>query len=320
KKRKITDAYLGLRNQVLSLDPVQIGFQSDKDNSPLYGILMETGYSDAVATFVAIGDGAVSLYFSNGGGIIGLGEYEGPRKACFSFLSYAEQFISQLRPTKEFPLPQKGQTIFYFLTVNGVLTAEAKEKDLGNDRAELSPLFHKAHDVITQARLVEEERARDFSELMHAVTAGDLNKLESLVEKGIDIKMSDREGLTPVMLASYNGKVDILKKLLNEDVPVDSKDASGYTALMYACKSDNLECSKVLIENGSAVNHVDNDGSTPLMFCSQHGYNDIVTLLLEKGADPTITGKHGLLAIDLAKQNGFEETEKILKTACNKFI
>jgi hypothetical protein len=36
--------------------------------APVWGILMETGYSEATATLLALGDGTTSLYLSSGGG------------------------------------------------------------------------------------------------------------------------------------------------------------------------------------------------------------------------------------------------------------
>ncbi|MEO7861286.1 MAG: ankyrin repeat domain-containing protein [Nitrospirales bacterium] len=312
KPRKIADIYATLRNQALSLDPVQIGLKPDQSN-PIFGILMESGYKDTVVTLSAIGDGSVSLYFSNGGGIIGLGQHERPQKACLSFLSDAKQFTSHLRPTKEFPLPQKGYTTFYFLTINGVLTFSAKETDLGNNRLPLSPLFHKAQEVITQARLVDEKRQRDFHELTNGATTGDVHKIKDLIDNGANPNASDPTGLTPLMAASHTGKVGILELLLEAGVPIDTKDSSEYTALMFSCNAGQLSCARFLIEKGANVNEVDNDGSTPIMFCAQHGYNDIVTLLLEKGADPRVKGNHGLSAIGFAEQNGLAETKRILE-------
>jgi hypothetical protein len=314
KPRKIADVYTELRNKALSLEPVQIGLKPDQSN-PIFGILMETGYKDAVVTLSAIGDGSVSLYFSNGGGIIGLGQHEEPRKACFSFLSFARQFLSELQSTKEFPLPQKGYTTFYFLTINGVFTLTAKEADLGNNRLPLSPLFHKGQEVITQARLIDEKRQKDFQELMHCATTGDVQTLRKLIENGANPNTSDPTGLTLLMAASYSGKAQILELLLNAGVPIDVKDSSGYTALMFSCNAGQLSCARFLIEKGANVNEVDNDGSTPIMFCSQHGYNEIVRLLLNKGANPGVKGNHGLSAIGFAEQNGLAETKRILEGA-----
>lgn len=310
-KRKVADVFLDLRNQVISLDPSKIGLKPDESN-PIFGILMETGYKDAVVSLSAIGDGTVSLYFSNGGGIIGLGQHEKPRIACLSFLSFAKEYISHLESVTDFPLPRKGQTIFYFLTVNGTLRYEAKEDDLGNGRLPLSPLFQKAHEVITEARLVDEKQKKDFSELMNATTTGDTDKIELLIKSGVNINESDETGLNPFMVAAYSGKVDVLKQLFEAEVPIDIKDSSGYTALMFASNSNQLSCVKYLVENGANINEIDKEGSTPLMFCAQHGYNDIVKYLLTSGADPCIKGNHGLDAIGFAEQNQLVETKKIL--------
>jgi len=157
KKYKTGGVYLDLRQQVLSLDPAKIGLTATSANA-VWGVLMETGYKGAVATLVALGDGTLSLYFSNGGGIIGVGQHEGPRKASQALLAFAPRFIEHASPTTVFPLPTEGQTRFYFLCFDGARTAEAKEEDLGNNNLPLSPLFHKAHEVITAARLVAESQ------------------------------------------------------------------------------------------------------------------------------------------------------------------
>jgi hypothetical protein len=157
KEYKTTGAFPDLRHQVLSLDPATIGLAATRSN-PVWGVVMETAYPEAVATLVTLGDGTVSLYFSNGGGIIGAGQHEGPRKAGEALLALAPHFISHAQPTRVFPLPAEGHTRFYFLCFDGVLTAEAEEADLGNNRLPLSPLFHKAHEVITAARLVDERQ------------------------------------------------------------------------------------------------------------------------------------------------------------------
>jgi len=153
---KTADIYRDLRQQVFAIDPSKIGVNPSASNS-VWGVVMETGYPEAVVTLIALADGTVSLYFSNGGGIIGVGQHEGPRKASTAFLTLSKQFLGQASPTKTFPLPHEGSTRFYFLTSGGIFTTESKEDDLGNNRLPLSPLFHKAHEVIAQARIVDEK-------------------------------------------------------------------------------------------------------------------------------------------------------------------
>jgi hypothetical protein len=44
------------------------------------------------------------------------------------------------------------------LTVRGILTAEASEADLGENRHVLSPLFYAAQELITEMRKVDKAR------------------------------------------------------------------------------------------------------------------------------------------------------------------
>jgi hypothetical protein len=118
----------------------------------VWGILIETGYPQAVATLVALADGTTSLYFSNGGGVIGAGAHAIVRSTLPPFFATAEQQIASLAPTVAYPLPDTGHVRFYVRTFGGTLTADALESDLGNMRHALSPLFHAGHAVITAVR------------------------------------------------------------------------------------------------------------------------------------------------------------------------
>jgi len=304
------EIYLRLRSEVFSLPNRQVG--SLLKDSPLLGVLMEDGDKEAVVTLVTIADGTVSLYFSNGGGILGLGQYEPVRKASFEFLAFANQFISMATATQESPLPAKGYTTFYFITDHGLFSVTAKENDLGNNRLPLSPLFLKAHEVISQARFVEEKRMHDIQELLQAVTTGDEVRTSECLDALSNPDIADPTGLTALMAAAYSGQSKIVRLLLYRKAAIDRKDSEGYTALMFACNTGSFPCAKLLVEHGAGVNETANDDSTPLMFAAQHGHNDIVRYLLSKGADPAFVGKHGLSAVGFAKQHGLVETEMIL--------
>ena len=150
------DVYLGLRNQVLSVKPNDIGVSPTPEMPVVWGVVMETGYPEAVVTLVSLGDRTTSLYFSNGGGVIGAGEHAPVALATAEFISLSQQFHGQMRPTTTFPTPTVGKVRFYLLTFSGILTAEADEQDLGHERHDLSPLFHKGHEVIGNVRICTE--------------------------------------------------------------------------------------------------------------------------------------------------------------------
>lgn len=118
---------------------------------------METGYDGVTVTLFALTDGTTSLYFSNGGGVIGGHAHESVRRANTAFLDQTNHSLGQLAPCERFPIPEMAHTIFYVLTDSGILTGGALEDDLGFGRHPLSPLFHAGHEVISQLRSISDE-------------------------------------------------------------------------------------------------------------------------------------------------------------------
>ena len=156
---KVAETYARLRNMVFTTKPESVGLNPTAGE--IWGVVMETGYPEAVVTLVALAEGTVSIYFSNGGGIIGLGTHSGPQRAGNEFIALAQKFSSYGTSTQEYPLPKVSNTRFYFFVGSDTITVEAKEDDLGNGRHQLSPLFHKGHELISEIRVVDEKRRAD---------------------------------------------------------------------------------------------------------------------------------------------------------------
>lgn len=148
---QVADIYTSLRGQIFAL-PATVGDVPDGR----FAVMMETGVPEGCYTLVATYDHSASLYFSNGGGIIGAGGQPEGAAAAGELLEFARGFESQLGVTKSYPLPSPGMTRFYVIRQDGILTGEYPEEDLGNERLPLSPLFFKAHDLITVIRLIDE--------------------------------------------------------------------------------------------------------------------------------------------------------------------
>ena len=141
-----------LRNQAFRVEAATLGLRPTPSRPRVWGVLMETGYPEGVATLVAFADGTASLYFSGGGGIIGAGEHAAVREATQAFLDEAEAHVAGLLPTATTPVPVLGRVRFYLRTFEGALAAEASEQDLGDDQHPLSPVFYSGHIVIAAMR------------------------------------------------------------------------------------------------------------------------------------------------------------------------
>ena len=98
----------GLRQHALTVSAADLGLAPTADRMQVWGVLMETGFPEAVATLVVLGDGTTSLYFSNGGGIIGAGEHDAVRAAARELLSSAEEHLDGFTAVTTTPLPRWG--------------------------------------------------------------------------------------------------------------------------------------------------------------------------------------------------------------------
>lgn len=155
-----TEVYAGLRDQILGLDPARAGIGPSADLPTVWGLMMETGYPNGTATLVALADGTTSMYFSSGGGVIGAGEYAQVARATRRLLEVTERYVPDMPPAAgDDALPAAGRVIVRALTYQGERGAEAAEDDLGHRRHVLSPVFHAAHEVITQIRILHEQRS-----------------------------------------------------------------------------------------------------------------------------------------------------------------
>ena len=149
------ETYIALRQQVLGFKTQDLGDGSGPD-APVIALLMETGYAEAVATLVGVVDGTTSLYFSNGGGVIGAGGHSQVADATRRWLATGGASLPRFSAAGDVQLPAQGVTQFVAVTPDGALSAAAPEEELGRGGHPLSRLFFAGQDVITCIRLTQE--------------------------------------------------------------------------------------------------------------------------------------------------------------------
>ena len=69
-----------------------------------------------------------------------------------------------------------------------------------------------------------------------------------------NINTPDKDGVTPLMQAAYNGNIARVKELLAANAEVNTKSNNGYTALMTAADSGHADCVTMLLEAKAMVN------------------------------------------------------------------
>ena len=152
------EVFAGLRAQAFAVDGNDVGAHNPRGAPSIWGLIMETGYPKGVASLVTFSDGTTSMYFSNGGGVIGAGQHVTVRAASKELLRRANTYIKEFTPAADHPLPAVGRVRFYARTFGGLLSADAEENELGGGHHRLSPLFYAAHQVIAELRQIAQAK------------------------------------------------------------------------------------------------------------------------------------------------------------------
>ena len=120
----------------------------------------------------------------------------------------------------------------------------------------------------------------DENQLFRAAMTGDLTTIKSLTNGDI----RDREGRTPLYIASCYGQKETIKYLLDKGYDINAIDGSGASALMCSIWNNQIDIAKFLIESGADVNVKNKWGNTALKQARFKGFKKLEGLLILKGA------------------------------------
>lgn len=188
--------------------------------------------------------------------------------------------------------------------------------------------------------------ASAYDDLLQAVESNDLATTTRLLQRGMDINTSDRNGNTLLMIAARNGATEILDLLLTNRVSLlkqnkygdtammlaalngrhdavlrlfragaESNPETGWTPLIYATFNGHATIVQVLLDAGVAIDARAPNGDTALMVAARNGHEDVLRLLLERGANPLLSDRAGLRARQLAEQAAHHDLAMRLQQA-----
>jgi ankyrin repeat protein len=131
-----------------------------------------------------------------------------------------------------------------------------------------------------------ERKGTVYSEeaFLHQVKTGNSKAVEMYIRGGINVNAKDRDGSTPLMIASERGDSEMARVLLENGADPNARDIDGYTALMFVSYSGNLEIARLLVKSGADVNARDKDGWTAMMFASIEKKTEVAEFLKKHGA------------------------------------
>jgi len=164
--------------------------------------------------------------------------------------------------------------------------------------------------------------SQDFDKLAYAVVNKDLTALDSLLNAGIDINVTEEDrGATVLLIAcSFKDYENVVSILISRGADVNFKGKDGRTPLMWAA-GNSLETSKILLDNGADVKAKGDDGMNAFIqsafgILSKKVDTEVMDLLLENGSDVNseLSGKDaaGWTALLFASVNGDIELAEYL--------
>jgi len=150
--------YLNLRDMVFGISK-QEGENGGVRSDDVLAFMMEVGMDDGSDCYslAVIPDGSASLYFSNGGGILGAGENLEVAAAAKDVVKASESLLplfDKSHQMQDYPLPSPAMVRFYFIKLGEVLSTEVPEDELEEGAHGLSALFSKAHELIVSMRIL----------------------------------------------------------------------------------------------------------------------------------------------------------------------
>jgi cytohesin len=206
-----------------------------------------------------------------------------------------------------------SRTLLHMAAANGNL---AKVRSLllsgaqinARDQFGCTPLHRAANKGhIEIVRLLLEQGADAYAEEYNGISAlhlasfyGHLPAVSLLLQR-TDINVQDKDGYTPLFLATRSQNVQMIAVLISKGSDVNIKNKLGNTPLYEAVRRVNLNIVKLLCSKGADVNVQNIYGWPPLHFAAG-GLPDIVQYLVASGADINVKNDDGLTSIDLAIQ------------------
>lgn len=156
KEQNKDNPYFGLRQLAFDVKPEDIGVTLD-NNEQVYAAVVDLSLTGGIVTLVCFIDGTVSLYYQNGGGMLGLGqEYEEVKKAGMSFLYSSGQALQYLKEAQNFSLPGNNIINVYLKVKESTYKAEIDMSDIRSQEKHIQFIDFLIQKTLNQIREISE--------------------------------------------------------------------------------------------------------------------------------------------------------------------
>ena len=184
-----------------------------------------------------------------------------------------------------------------------------------------------------------------YDEILDAAERGDSSAVVSLLQRGMDINTTDRDGNTLLMIAARTGNIELIGFLVSNRAAINQRnrfgdtaillaaikgslagvellhqggaqlDPSGWTALHYAVFSENIDLLEWLLKKGSKLDARAPNGQTALILAAKQGKLAQVKLLVDADADMYLEDYDVKSALAWAKAAGHDDVVALLRSS-----
>ena len=161
-------------------------------------------------------------------------------------------------------------------------------------------------------------------DLLAAAQANDMKTIESFFEavdqtgKQVQVNVSDPDGVTPIMYASFYGNLMFVQQLILAGAEVNCIEKRKWTPLMYAVRYGRFDVTQELVLSAADLEMANDEGHTALMLAAKYGQIDILNFLIKHGANINKKDKQGNTALQLAGEKGYKIVVETLKNQLQK--
>lgn len=172
----------------------------------------------------------------------------------------------------------------------------------------------------------DNKKRQEEKHLLSACARGDLQKVERLVDCGVDVNSVDKNQMSALHHAAMHSRDEVIKSLISRGAEVTTADLKGgFTAMHWVVinadpqygSTNHIDKSlSALVKAGCRVNATDFNFATPLHIAAQKGNKGCVQALMRLGADPAKVDITGRNSIEVAKD---DQTKALLKRLLEKY-
>jgi ankyrin repeat protein len=181
------------------------------------------------------------------------------------------------------------------ININGQLVMAARSGQVPRVRALLEQGPHQGASVNSRDR-------NGDSPLNMASAKGNAPMAAALLGAGADPDLANVSGVTPLMGAGLAANETIFRALLAAGAHAEPLDRVRKNAATYAAAAGCTGCIQALIAAGVPLNQKLENDLTLLMWAAAYGHEATVRLLLEQGAERKARDARGKTAADMARE------------------